>query len=126
MVTPPETPGGVKLSQSDSAPAVQKAYEFPLWLLPKVERYPRGYRFTVGERTAITMLVVQEALLDAAYSTRKRDALELAQRKLNALRYLVRMAKDLGLLGVDPYGYAAEKMDELGRMIGGWRKAAER
>jgi len=36
------------------------------------------------------------------------------------------LAKDLKLLGVEPYGFASEKMEELGRMIGGWRKAAER
>ena len=122
MVTPP----GAKPSQHPSALAVQKAYEFSLWLLPKVEHYPRGYRFTVGDRSITTMLTIQEALLDAAYGVHRREALELAQRKLNTLRVLLRLAKDLGLLGVEPYGFAAEKLDELGRMIGGWRKAVEK
>jgi len=73
-----------------------------------------------------TILTIQEALLDAAYGLKRREALERAQSKLNTLRYLLRLAKDLKLLGVEPYGFAAEKMEELGRMIGGWRKAAER
>ena len=30
--------------------AVSKTYDFVLWLLPKVERLPRSFRFTVGER----------------------------------------------------------------------------
>jgi len=120
------TPDGVKPSQPESAIAVQRAYEFSLWLLPKVERYSRGYRFTVGERTVHTMLTIQEALVDAAYGIDRRQALELAQRKLNTLRYLLRLAKDLGLLGSEPYGYAAERLEELGRMIGGWRKTEER
>jgi RNA-directed DNA polymerase len=29
---------------------VGKAYDFVLWLLPKVETFPRSHRFTVGER----------------------------------------------------------------------------
>jgi hypothetical protein len=40
------------MKKSDiSAPvAVQKAYDFVLWLLPKVENFPKAHRFTVGER----------------------------------------------------------------------------
>ena len=30
--------------------AVSKAYDFVLWLLPKVEKFPRTFRFTVGDR----------------------------------------------------------------------------
>jgi hypothetical protein len=29
---------------------VQKAYEFSLWLVKKVENFPRSYRFSVGDR----------------------------------------------------------------------------
>jgi len=120
------TPEGAKLSQPEPAVAVERAYEFARWLLPKVERYPRSYRFTVGERSVTVMLTILEALVDAAYGAQRAEALALAQRKLNTLRYLLRLAKDLQLLGVEPYGYAAERLEELGRMIGGWRKAAER
>ena len=41
---------------------------------------------------------------------------------LNRLRFLLRTAKDLGLLGLEHYGFAAEHVDEIGRMVGGWRK----
>ena len=38
-------------ARQDGAPiAVSKAYDFVLWLLPKVEKFSRTYRFTVGER----------------------------------------------------------------------------
>ena len=29
---------------------VVKAYDFVLWLLPKVEKFNRSYRFSVGDR----------------------------------------------------------------------------
>ena len=36
-------------ASNDSPPViVQKTYEFVLWLLPKVESFPRANRFTVG------------------------------------------------------------------------------
>ena len=36
------------------------------------------------------------------------------------MRYLLRLAKDLNLLTVDSYGHAAERVEEIGRMVGGW------
>ena len=35
----------------DGAPvAVTKAYDFVLWLLPKVENFPKAHKFTLGDR----------------------------------------------------------------------------
>ncbi|MBK5290282.1 MAG: hypothetical protein JJE04_01125 [Acidobacteriia bacterium] len=51
--------------QDDGAPvAVGKAYDFVLWLLPKVENFPRAYRFTIGERLTTHGLDLLSALLD--------------------------------------------------------------
>jgi 23S rRNA-intervening sequence protein len=103
--------------------AVNKAYDFVLWLLPKVEKFPRSFRFTVGERLSAQGLEVLLLLVEAAYATDKEDLLNHANRKINGTRYLLRLAKDLHLLSVDSYGFAAECLDEIGRMVGGWRKA---
>ena len=43
---------------------------------------------------------------------------------LNRMRFLLRLSKDLNLLTVDSYGHAAERVEEIGRMVGGWRKAS--
>ena len=109
----------------DGAPvAVGKAYDFVLWLLPKVENFPRTHRFTVGERLTTHGLDLLTALVEAAYARQKGELLEQASRKVNSTRYLLRMAKDLKLMSIDAYGFSAEKLDEIGRMVGGWSKAA--
>lgn len=36
--------------QDQIAVVVVKAYDFTLWLLPKVEKFARTYRFSVGDR----------------------------------------------------------------------------
>jgi len=33
------------------------------------------------------------------------------------------LAKDLKLLPLDSYGFGAERLDEIGRMIRGWEKS---
>lgn len=116
-----------KNTQGDSTPViVAKAYDFVLWLLPKVENFPRAHKFTVGDRLTAQGLDLMTTLVEAAYSHEKGDLLQQANRKINSTRYLLRLAKDLKLMSVDSYGFSAEKLDEIGRMVGGWRKAVPR
>lgn len=105
---------------------VERTYDLLLWLLPKVEKFPRSFRFSVGDRAVVVGLDLLLVLVEAAYSAEKRDLLETANRKANGLRYLVRLAKDLRLLPPDSYGFAAGRIDEVGRMIGGWQKSVRR
>jgi hypothetical protein len=117
----------MSMEKEGSAPvAVGKAYDFVLWLVPKVENFPRSFRFTVGDRLTVTGLDLLMLLVEAAYSATKERLLEEANRKINGIRYLLRLSKDLRLLTVDSYGFAAESVEEIGRMVGGWRKAAAR
>lgn len=50
------------------------------WLIPKAEKFPRNYRFSIGERLVGASLDLLLSLVDAAYSTDKTRALERAAR----------------------------------------------
>ncbi len=102
---------------------VNKAYEFSLWLIQKVEHFPRAYRFSIGDRLVSGVIDLLLRLVDAAYARDKRSILVEVNGMLNRMRYLLRLAKDLKLFKVDSYGYTAERVEEIGRMAGGWRKA---
>ena len=111
----------------DDAPiVVSKAYDFNLWLVQKVQKFPRHFRTTLGDRLASSSIDLLLLLLDAAYTSQKESTLIAANRKLNAIRYLLRMAKDLRLMSIESFGFAVEKIDEIGRMAGGWRKSVAR
>ena len=110
---------------TEPAIVVTRMYDFTLWLLPKVERFPRSYRFTVGERVTSTGLDLLAALVEAAYSASKEAPLHAAVKNVNVLRYLLRLAKDLNLMKVDSYAFASEHLDEIGRMTGGWQRLGE-
>jgi hypothetical protein len=112
-----------KQDAGDMPVAVVKVYDFVLWLLPKVENFPRGYKFTIGDRLSAQGLDLMTTLVEAAYSRDKESLLRAASDKINSTRYLLRLAKDLKLMSVDAYGFSAERLDEIGRMVGGWRKA---
>ena len=101
---------------------LDKHYEFLLWLQRQVPRFPRTHRFTLGDRLLATDLDVQGLLVEAAYTREKRDLLTRAGIKLEQVRFLVRLAKDLEFFSVRQYGFLSERLEELGRMLGGWRK----
>lgn len=109
----------------DGAPVVVgKAYDFVMWLLPKVENFKNAYRFTVGDRLTQNGLDLLTTLVEAAYTRQKGPLLEQASRKVNTTRYLLRVAKDLKLISIDSYGFSSGQLDEIGKMVGGWSKAS--
>jgi len=108
----------------EKAVAVVKAYDFVLWLVPKVEKFPRSHRFTIGDRLIEAALDWLLLLVEASYASRgKADLLRAADRRATSMRWLLRLSKDLQLMSVASYGFAAERVDEVGRMIGGWLKS---
>ncbi|MFN0315378.1 MAG: diversity-generating retroelement protein Avd [Burkholderiales bacterium] len=104
-------------------PALEKAYQFMLWLIPAVEKFPRGQRFLLGDRIQTTALDALEGLIEATYSREVGAILTRVNLMLEKLRFLFRLAKDLRYLDLKRYEFVARAVDEIGRLVGGWMKA---
>ncbi len=48
--------------------AVPKLYDVILWLLGRVEKFPRSQKFTLGDRTVNHVLDTLELLIEATYT----------------------------------------------------------
>lgn len=107
---------------TDEISVITKSYDFTLWLLPHLAKFSRDYRFTLGNRLEEGMLEVLELLVAASYTGEKRPLLQRANSRLNRVRYLVRLAKDLKQLSLKQYEFAARAIDGIGVEIGGWLK----
>src|SRR5262245_36242782 len=101
---------------------VTKAYDVTSWLLQQVNAFPRAYRFVLGDRIASTDLQTLEDRVKDSHTRDKRVVLDNVNLKLERLRYLLRMSKDLQLLSLRKYEYMAREMIEVGAMLGGWLK----
>ncbi len=106
--------------------AVTKLYDFILWMVPNLDKFPRNQKFVLGDRIETLMLDILEQLIDAAYSKAKQPLLGAANLKLEKLRYLIRLAKDLQLINIKAYEFSARAMDAVGTSIGGWLKYSRR
>lgn len=94
------------------------------WLLPKTGGFPRSIRFTFASRIDNLALDILEAIIEAQYEQSKLAALRRASLDLDKLRVLLRICHRLGYLDHRGYEFAAGKLDEAGRMTGGWLKHA--
>jgi len=72
----------------ETAIVVQKAYDWNVWILPKVEKFPKSYRFSVGQNLVTTSLDLLMNLVDASYQAKNSSTLAAAVKNVNRARYL--------------------------------------
>jgi four helix bundle protein len=102
--------------------AVQKTYDLILWVVPILVTFPKSHKFLLGDRIESKLLDLLDNLLAAYYSKEREQALRQASLEVEQVRFLFRLVKDLGIVNVEKYKNASEKVDEIGKMIGGWMK----
>jgi hypothetical protein len=105
-------------------PAIQKAYDLAKEVLPRLAKFPKDHKFTLGDRVAGNVLSVLELLIQAAYTKNKAALLGEANIRLERLRMLLRLSRDLGALSNKGYEYVMGIVTDLGKQVGGWRKQA--
>jgi hypothetical protein len=87
-------------------------------------RLPKVHRPTLVRRFLDSGLDLMRTVTDLRY-TRSRGALFLeADRHLDHLRVLCRLMCDLRLLSKRQYERIVTAADEVGRMLGGWKRAS--
>ncbi len=98
----------------------QKTYDFMLWLHPVVNKFPKAQRFVLGQRIENAILDLIHHMIVANSVRDKTVALQQASVGLDELRILIRLAKDLRFVSIRQYELAAERMNEIGRLLYGW------
>ena len=73
-----------------TGPALEAHYQFILWLVPTLERFPRSQKFLLGDRIQSTALDVLESLIEATYIRHRSQHLSQANLSLEKLRFLLR------------------------------------
>lgn len=106
----------------DEVSAVTKMYDFMLWLLPHVSRFPREHRFTLGAKMENQALEILNLLIQASFTKEKTQLLQEANVLITSHRYLIRLAKDLKILSLAQYEFACKALVAIGSEVGGWTR----
>lgn len=108
------------------SPLLVKTYDFLKWLLATTEKFPKSQRFVLAQQLQQAAFRFYELLLEARRVRPNGDLLRQADVELDKVRLYLRLAHELGFLGLKSYEHAVEAVAELGRLLGGWvKKGAE-
>ncbi|MCC6782448.1 MAG: diversity-generating retroelement protein Avd [Planctomycetes bacterium] len=103
---------------------LQRWEEATGWLLNHTKRWPKAARFTLTQRIENHALDVLELLVQARYEPGPRaKLLHDVNLRLERLRFLFRTAHEARVQPAPGFESAMRRVDEVGRMIHGWRQA---
>lgn len=101
----------------------QATYALYLSCYFRFSSFPKKDRFTIGQKTEAILLDLL-VLVVKAYHTKnpeiKKNALYCADTKLETLKIIIRLAKDVKALDENSYLDYESRLQEIGRMLGGW------
>ena len=93
-------------------------------ILDRTLKFPKSVRFTFSARIDNLALDVLEQIVEARYAAAKRKLTALREMDvaLAKLRVLLRLSHDRGYLDRRGFEHVMGRVDEAGRMVGGWLK----
>lgn len=108
-------------------PLFQKIYDFYKLFYQYVDHFPRKSRPALVVKIEKTLLDLLELISQAEFASQseKTNCLKLASVKLDFLKILFRLTYELKIINQKKYILLEEKLQEIGKMIGGWLKSSQ-
>ena len=100
----------------------QKCEDMIKYGLQSLNQYPRSEKYGMGAVTKAVMYELLKLIISCNHKYYKKTTLQDMDVQLDILRTFIRLAMELGYLPFKKYEVWSAKVDEIGRMIGGWRK----
>lgn len=101
-------------------PIIQRTYDLIKWYIPRLNKFPRDFRFGIADRIQSVLYGILETLIRARYRKDKLAVLESLNAELDVLRYQTRLCRDFSLFDVRRYEHASSLINEIGENLGGW------
>jgi len=109
----------------NEVPLFQKLYDFYQLFYELLDHFPKKSRPVLGQKIERTILEALESVSVAAYSSNieKNKSLTKTSFKIDFLKILIRLAYETKTIDQKKYILLEEKLQEIGRMLGGWIKS---
>ena len=102
-----------------------RTFDLLSWLLPATNHLPRAHRHSFTRRLLDAAFDLRERLEEANLrkGAARQERLDRADEALARTRLYLRLGVRCGWYSVGQYEHAAGMLVEIGRLLGGWRKA---
>ncbi|OGH06977.1 MAG: hypothetical protein A2W22_00675 [Candidatus Levybacteria bacterium RBG_16_35_11] len=101
-------------------PIFSRLYEFYNLLTRAIGLFPKAKRYTLGQELDRQVIISIELLVSIPLSQSKLETLKALSVKLDLLKILLRLSRDNQCLREKDYILLQAKLQEIGRMLGGW------
>jgi hypothetical protein len=128
MEPQPTPSGGVEQSEKrhgEEMVIFVRTLDFLRWLLPMTNHFPRAHRHTLTRRLIDAAFDLRERLEEANHrrGAGRDDSLARADECLAKVRLYLRLSFHMGWMTEGQYYHAARFTTEIGRLLGGWKRA---
>jgi hypothetical protein len=91
-------------------------------------RIPKTKRYTLWSKCETTVLTILESIIASGhyFGSKQLETLRTASVELDMLKVFIRLAKETRCINSKQYVEIETKVQEIGRMLGGWIKFASR
>jgi len=111
-----------------NTPLFQAVYKLYLAWYLRCQTIPKKDRFTIGQKAENTLLEIMTLVVSAYHtkdSVRKREILSQINIKVEGIKILFRLAKDVKAIEQQPYIDYESRLQEIGKMLGGWMRQTQ-
>jgi hypothetical protein len=114
-----------KISLLEEVPILKKTIELYKIYYTFSTLFPKKDKYTIGQTTEKYIIQTIELLLEASYATKetKRRIILSANNKFEALKIFIRLLKELNVIDDKKYILLQTRIQEIGKMFGGWLKS---
>lgn len=110
---------------TETLPIYRDTFDLAKIILDYVEKFPKVYKFTIGERLIDASLDLFEYLQLANKAVddkaKRKRYLENFLIKYETLKVLVRLCNDKKILSIKQFSSLAEKLNSIGKQATAWK-----
>ena len=102
----------------------QKTYDLILEIHPIIGKFPKNQRFILGQKIENTIITILEIVIIINLGKVASSYFRKLDIELFKLKIFIRLSKDFRYITIRKYGTLEERVIEIGKMIGGWKKSS--
>ena len=116
-----------KTSFNTPPPVILKEKEVYQFWLALHKNLPKTERFGIGQKIDQLFIEVLEVTLTAVYLPPEQKIIILGKAisRLDILKFFIQLAWENKLIPNEKYIEISNKLEEVGRMLGGWKKGLQ-
>lgn len=110
---------------NNELPVIKKVYDLYKTFYNYAKLFPKKDKYTLGNKCEMYIIDTLELLVAAGSAPKNEKYVFIgkASIKFDTLKIFIRLANDVGLLDYKKYIALQNQLQEIGRMIGGWKKS---